>query len=143
MMGMPRFSIRFLLVGIAVVALWLSTIANYKAAYDFQALIRLCILVASGAAAVSYDGRRRTFWAGFFITVWTVGIDRKLNIGQFWITPLLNSYGLSQTSWSEDTRLRFMFLDSTLQAVVMLLVATVMGSISILVYDLSQQNKTE
>jgi hypothetical protein len=104
---------------------------------DVWSFIRLNIPVASGGAAVSYDGRGGAFWTGFFITVWTVGIDGKIIIGQFWITPLLNSYGLYQNLPNGFSNNRFMLLDATLQAVVMLLIATVMGFIGILVYRIT------
>ena len=140
---MPRFSTKFLLIIFVVVALWLSTIVGYRASSDVQSFIKLSILVASGVAALSYNGRRRAFWAGFFVTVWTVGVHGELQIGRHWITTLLNSYGLYQNLPNGFSNHRFMFLDATLQAVVMLLLATVMGLIGILVYSHCHPSKTE
>jgi hypothetical protein len=133
MMGMPRFSIKSLLVAIAVSALWLSTFVGYSSASNVRAFIMLGILVASGVAAISYVGRRRAFWAGFFITVLTAGIDGKPDIGRGWITSLLNSYGIYQNLPNGFLDNRFMFLNATTQAVAVLLIATVMGVIGILV----------
>jgi hypothetical protein len=134
-MRLPRFRMRTLLVFFAVVALWLSTVAGYRSAGDVRSFVLLSIVVGSAGAAVSYDGRRRAFWLGFFITVLTVGIHGKPLIGVHWITYLLNSYGLYQNLPDMTINYRFMFLDASLQALLMLLLATVMGVLGMLVYE--------
>src|SRR3989442_280358 len=91
---MVRFSIRSLLILIAVVALWLSTIAGYESAGDVRALLVLSVLVASGVAVTKYDGRRQAFWVGFFLTVLATGLISPFGLP--WAEHLLNAYGLRQ-----------------------------------------------
>src|SRR6476619_5549701 len=93
---MFRFSIRSLLILIAVVALWLSTIAFYEGAHGVRALLILSVLVASGVAVTKYDGRRRAFWVGFFLTVLTTGLDGKSPFALPWAGCLLNEYRIFQ-----------------------------------------------
>ncbi len=140
-MTIPRFGFKSLLIGVATAALSLSTFTGYRGHGDVRSFIMLCILVASGVAAVNYDGRRRAFWAGFFITVLLVGINRQPAIGVQWIRYLLNSYGLRQSLPNCNLDNRFIFLDATMQAVVSLLIATAMGFIGILVYENCQRAK--
>jgi hypothetical protein len=129
---MARFSIRTLLLLITVAALWLSTVAGYESARDVQTLLVLSVLVASSVAAISYDGRRRAFWVGFFLTVLMTGLDRKFGLP--WAERLLNEYGMRQNSPNGSLNHTYMFLMSTIHAVVVLLTATVMGCLGVLVY---------
>ena len=63
---LPRFGIKSLLIAVAFMAFWLSTISGYGTAADVQKSILLIILLASGFAAIYSKGRRRAFWVGFF-----------------------------------------------------------------------------
>src|SRR5690349_9386926 len=65
---MFRFSILSLFLLTTAVALWISTIAGYESAHDVRAFVMLSVCVAAGVAAAKYDGRRRAFWLGFFLT---------------------------------------------------------------------------
>jgi hypothetical protein len=140
-MTSPRFGIKSLLFTVAMAALWLSTFTGYYGAGDVRSFIMLCILVAAGVAAINYDGRRRAFWAGFFITVLVVGINHQPAIGVQWIRYLLNSYGLYQNLPNGNLDDRFIFLDATMQAAVSLLIATATGFIGILVSENCQRDK--
>jgi len=131
---MFRFSIRSLLILIAVVALWLSTIAGYESAHDVRALIVLSVLVASGVAVTKYDGRRRAFWVGFFLTVLMTGLDGKSPFILPWAQRLLNWYGMRQNLPNMSLNHTYFFLISTIHAAVQLLVATVMGFLGVLVF---------
>jgi hypothetical protein len=70
---MMRFGTKSLLIGFAVIAVWLSTVFvpnTYGAAIGAE-LRKVCILVAllaMGCAACCYRGRRRAFFAGACIT---------------------------------------------------------------------------
>jgi hypothetical protein len=140
---MPRFSIRFLLFLFTIVALWLSTAAGYRGAPDVRSLIVLSVLVAAGVAAISYDGRRRAFWAGFFITLWALAVEGKPVVGRLWITQMLNSYGLFQNLPNGYLNNRYMLLDTTLQSIVIVLLATLMGFIGVLIYGRICPTKTK
>jgi hypothetical protein len=131
---MARFSIRTLLMLVAVVALWLSTIAGYESAHDVRALLMLSVLVASAVAVMKYDGRRRAFWVGFFLTLLTTGLDGKSLFGLPWAQRLLNEYGMYQNLPNGYLNHTYFFLMSTIHAVVLLLIATVMGFLGVLVY---------
>jgi hypothetical protein len=63
---MPGFGIKSLLLAVALVALWLSTLYGYTGSNDIQALIWTAIVVMSGVAAFCYTGRQRAFLGGFF-----------------------------------------------------------------------------
>lgn len=80
-MKVPRFGIKSLPSGVAIVALWLSTITGYGGANEVRAFIILSMLVSSGVAAIHYDGRRQAFLVGFFITVFTVGTNGPPKFG--------------------------------------------------------------
>jgi hypothetical protein len=117
---------------IAVVALWLSTIAGYESANDVRALLMLSVLVASGVAVTKYDGRRRAFWVGFFLTVLTTGL--KSPFGLPWAERLLNEYGMRQNLFNGNLNHTYLFARSTIHAAVLLLIATVMGFLGVLVF---------
>ena len=131
---MVRFSMRSLLMFIAAVALWLSTIAGYESANDVRALLMLSVLVASGVAVTRYDGRRRAFWVGFFLTVLTTGLDSKSPFGLPWAERLLNEYGMRQNLPNGYLNHTYFFLISTIHNAVLLLIATVMGFLGVLVF---------
>lgn len=86
-----RYRLCTLLILLAVVGLWLSTIAGYESANHVRALLILSVLVASGVAVTKYDGRRRAFWVGFFLTV-LMGLVGKYQFGLPWAERLLNGY---------------------------------------------------
>ena len=138
---MFRFSIRSLLILIAVVALWLSTIAGYESANDVRALLMLSVLVASGVAVTKYDGHRRAFWVGFFLTVLTMGLVAKNQFGLPWPERLLNGYGLRQNLPTGFLNHTYIFARSTIHAGVLLLIATVMGFLGVLVFGGNRQAK--
>src|SRR5262245_24157551 len=85
-----RFRLRTLLILIAAVALWLSTIAGYESANDVRALLMQSVLVACG-------------------------IYQNVSLGG-------------------NLNPRYAFWMSTIHAVVMLLIATVMGLLGVLVF---------
>jgi len=126
---------------IAVVALWLSTIAGYESANDVRALLMLSVLVASGVAVTKCDGRRRAFWVGFFLTVLTAGLDGRSPFGLPWAERLLNAYGMRQNLPNGYLNHTYIFLKSTIDAAVLLLVGTVMGFLGALVFGSNRQAK--
>jgi hypothetical protein len=137
---MARYSLRTLLLLVAVVSLWLSTIAGYESAYDVQSFLMLGVLVASAVAAISYDGRRRAFWVGFFLAVLTasVGSGSPFVHTAFalpWAPRLLNAYGIRQNLPNGSLDTRYFFWLATIHALVRLLIATVMGLLGVLVYE--------
>lgn len=70
---MPRFGTKTLLIGTAVIALWLSTLSGYTAGSDVRRSLLLLILVSSVFAAVYGTGKRRAFWSGFFVVMFLCG----------------------------------------------------------------------
>jgi hypothetical protein len=143
---MFRFSLRSLLMLIAVVALWLSTIAFHEGSGDVRALLMLSVLVASGVAVTKYDGRRRAFWVGFFLTVLTMGLG-KSPLGLPWVQRLLNEYGMFQNvmnpggGFMGQLNPTYFFAIATIHAAAVLLIATVMGLLGVLVYGGDRQAK--
>ena len=137
---MVRFSIRSLLVLVAVVALWFSTIGFYEGASEIRALLLLSVVVASGVAVAKYDGRRRAFWIGFFLTVLTMGLG-KSPLGVPWAQRLLNDYGIIQNLPNGHLNPAYFFAISTIHAAVVLLIATVMGFLGVLIHGGNRQAK--
>jgi len=70
---MPSFGIKALLFAFSLVALWLSTFSGYAAGGDVRASVLLMVFVAAGYAAVYSGGKRRAFWAGFFVVMLVCG----------------------------------------------------------------------
>src|SRR6478672_7523163 len=66
---MPRIEIRLMLFLFMLVALWLSTFAGYAGAHDVRKAVLLVVFMVAGYSAVYFTGRRRAFWAGFFIVM--------------------------------------------------------------------------
>ncbi len=140
---MFRFSIRSLMMLIAVVALWLSTIAGYESANDVRALLMLSVLVASGVAVTKYDGSRRAFWVGFFLTVLTAALDGKSPFGLPWVEPLLNECGVCQNLPNGNLNHTYFFWRSTIDSTVLLLIAIVMGFLGFLFFGGNRRAKRE
>jgi hypothetical protein len=135
-----RYRLRTLMILMAAVALWLSTITGYESAQDVRALLMLSVLVASAAAAISHDGPRRAFWVGFFLTVlpMALGSGSPFLGTAFtfpWAERLLNAYGIFQNaSLGGGGNPRYLFLLYTIHVVVLLLIATAMGFLGVLVF---------
>lgn len=126
---------------LALVALWLSTLTGYESAYDVRALLMLSVLVTSGVLIAKHDGRRRAFWLGFFLTVLTTGVDGKSPFVLPWAKRLLAEYGMFQNLPSGFLNHTYVFLISTIDAVVLVLVATVMGFLGALVFGVEPHDK--
>ena len=62
---MPRFSLKQMLIAVAVVAVWLSTASGYPGSDDVQMLIRLSAVLAAGFGVVYGSGKGRAFSVGF------------------------------------------------------------------------------
>ncbi len=142
---MPRFGIKFMLMLIGVVALWLSTFAGYAAADDVRAFIMLAILVTSGIAAMSHTARRRAFWAGFFGTM--LALDTKMFFSAFhatfrWMRQFSMDWSprLANPDWADQGEMA-KSINATIFLALSLAMATVIGLLSVYVYD--QCRRTE
>jgi hypothetical protein len=137
-----RYRLRTLMIVMALIALWLSTIAGYESANHVRALLMMSVLVASGIAVTKYDGRRRAFWVGFFLTV-LMGLVGKYQFGLPWAERLLNGYGMRQNLPNGYLNQTYAFCMSTINNVVLLLIATVMGFLGVLVYGDNRSAKRQ
>jgi hypothetical protein len=70
-----RFGIKSQLIAVAVIALWLSTVANYPGSLGVYTLLAATCFVSSGFAAIYSRGRRRAFWASFFVVFLLLSCD--------------------------------------------------------------------
>jgi hypothetical protein len=91
--SMVRFGTKSLLLGCVLAAMWLSTFSGFAAGRDVRASVLLVVFVAVGCAAVTSRGKRRAFWAGFFVVMLLCGgefhqrpVYRYLPNFQ-WLTP--------------------------------------------------------
>ena len=143
---MLRFKLRTLMILLAAVGLWLSTIAGYESADDVQALILLSVLVASAVAAIIYEGQRRAFCVGFFLTILTTVLGRRsafldTALALPWAQRLLDAYHIYQNLPNNHLNPRYFFFASTIHVVVLLLIATAMGFLGVLVYGAIEKPK--
>jgi hypothetical protein len=128
-----RYRLRTLMILMAAVGLWLSTIAGYESANHVRAVLILSVLVASGVAVTKYDGRCRAFWVGFFLTV-LMGLVGKYQFGLPWAERLLNGYNMHQNLPNGYLYHTYAFWMSTINNAALLLIATAMGFLGVLVY---------
>ncbi len=70
---MPRFGTRSLLIGFALMALWLSTFSGFTGSQDVRRSMLLLILVASLFLAIYSRGKRRAYWSGFAVVILLCG----------------------------------------------------------------------
>ena len=69
---MPRFSAKVLLLGVAVIALWLATFSipqlpQSDVGHQIRSAMVLTIWILAGSAALYNRGKRQAFWLGFFV----------------------------------------------------------------------------
>jgi hypothetical protein len=101
------------------------------------------ILLSSLLTASYFSGRQRAFWIGFFATMLTLHLDgpRFSKVGPVfdWTYDFVSNF---MTVPSDGLPLRrFDAVASTVQAVVALLLSTLVGYIAAYIYDQSQQDK--
>jgi hypothetical protein len=129
-MKLPRFGIKALLIVVAFIALWLSTLTGYAGSNDIQAFIWTAIIVMSGVTALSYTGRRRAFWAGFFGTLLLTSTRTMTGAFGFklgWTQKLSRELA---TKWQGGTSGRgqlVLNINTTLILLAILVAATVIG----------------
>jgi hypothetical protein len=143
-MKLPRFGIKALLIVVTLVALWLSTLTGYAGSNDIQAFIWTAIIVMSGVAALSYTGRRRAFWAGFFGAMLLTSSRTVFNVFGAKLSWSANLSRELATKWQGDTSGRgqmVLNINTTLIFVVLLVAAALIGFLCVVVYD--QSRKTE
>jgi hypothetical protein len=139
---LPRFGTKTLLLGFVLVALWLSTIYLHAVGSDIRDAIIFVISGSSLLGATYYRGRRQAFCIGFFITVLAVAVGAAPNYPHLhWIRNLLNAYDQQQNLPSGALNYEFAFFNDTIRALVLLLVATLMGYLGIRIYDHSLRIK--
>jgi hypothetical protein len=161
---MLQFTLKSMLAAVAVVALWLSSFSEYPLTSDVRKSMLLFIFLASGFAAIYNHGRRRAFWAGFFATMLLCGglsLRQPLHrytpdfffatptqfaqpmfsggsryvAPQPWMSPP-NALGLNVT-----TQTKFdLILGTTITAVWMLALATMVGFAAATIHDQGRQN---
>ena len=149
--AMPKFTLKVMLIFTAVVALWLSTVADYPGGYDVRYSIVLLTVVASVLRAYCSSGRQKCFWLAFsavlLAAVWSQGM---LVPRMDWVSYLIrtseaetaspyvaNPFGNSVQVAPSDLR-GVEALAETLKFMVDLILATTAGFIGLYVYDHSR-----
>jgi hypothetical protein len=97
---MPRFGTKSLLIAVAVVALWLSTLSGYRAGDDVRRSVLLAIFVLAGIAALVCHGPQRAFWGGFFAVMFIMAFpfySETFSFGAYtlrfmWANNLIESF---------------------------------------------------
>ena len=139
---MPRFSATALLLGVALIAVWLATFSitslpHSDVGHQIRSAIVLAIWILAGAAAFYHRGKRQAFWLGFFVTmtlVWAQsGLFVKPNfaaVSQSILAVLAPSASLDQTP--------IRCLHSTLSTCLTLGASALVGFGVTIVYEQSQ-----
>lgn len=142
---MPRFGLRALLIVSALAAFWLATfripVPYFEdTGHEIRKAFLLAILIASGAAAVCFTGRRRAFWAGFFVTMLILGVNQNF-LGQYrpqvqWIAGrLTRSFGLEGNLYA--------FVYGNMWPALILIHSAIVGFASAYIFEISRQNGSE
>ena len=132
---MPRLSLKFLLLVVSVVAVWLSTYTQYPAGRDVRAVICLVILIGSGLAVFVYDGRKRVFWLGFFGSMLAIGLGypKEFVPNFFWIQRKPDGPGIYPL---------YFFNRDSIHLLANAAVSTLVGYVGCLIYD-NARNENE
>jgi hypothetical protein len=138
---MPRFALKGMLIGCAVVALWFSTFAGYPGSDDVRAIIVMLTVVAAGVNAFCSRGRQRCFWLAFFFVLLVTAIGQMMLVPtMYWVTysvrPLVTSmdiYGDMQMPGPSMRKVEFIAV--TIKLTLDLILATAAGCIGLYVYD--------
>ena len=140
---MPRFGIKSLLVGVAVLALWFASLRNFGRSYEIITAISFVIALASATAAIYNRGRRRAFWAGFFATMlivgpplWPTSLQLVPNLtfaARTWADAIAQATG---STWASSNAAFY-----SLRAVLLITLATAAGLSAVYMYDQSKQQK--
>ena len=132
---MPRFSIKTLLIVIAVAAIWLSTLAGYPAGRDVQSCIMLFITLAAAFAAAYNRGRTRAFWLGFAAIMLVSGLSRGIR-QYFLYLPLFDwIYQIAPASTWQANAVVY-----TVREAISLSLAVLFGRIAVRIYDHSHKS---
>jgi hypothetical protein len=140
---MPRYRFKTLLIGMAVVAIWLATFSGFTGAEDVRAFIVVAILVTSGVAALSSVGRQRAFWGGFVATyfILTARVLSTLAPNFRWILTFTREWGMG---YSNSTLERSPFIsaaNATIAVLLILVASALLGLMSVYVYDQCQESQ--
>ncbi len=138
---MPRFSLKTMLVAVAVVALWLATLKDFSAANEVRKAILSTILVAAGVGAICYNGRRRVFWGSFFVVMLLLGgfnwpsnqplIPDVENAARPWAVSLYESFGIKSITFNA--------VFHSMRSLLLLVLSAVAGFVAAAIYDRSRK----
>ncbi|QEG33319.1 hypothetical protein [Bythopirellula goksoeyrii] len=136
-MKLPQFGIKALLAITTLVALWCSTLTAYTGSDDIQVFIWTAIIVMSGAAAGSYSGRRRAYWAGFCGAMLLMSMKNVFVYGAAlrWTSTAARALTIflrEDASYQEPI---IGNVDSTLMLIIFIAASAVIGWLSVFVYD--------
>ena len=62
-----QFRLRTMMVGVAVLALWLASLRNQELAPRVPRILLMLLILAAVTNAVHFQGRKRAFWLGFVV----------------------------------------------------------------------------
>jgi hypothetical protein len=141
-MQLPRFGIKWLLIIVAVLGLWLATFrmpdpTNRGIGIHLRLTIMLAILLSAGFAAIYYRGERQAFWCGFSISM-------LLLVGGFF--SFVPDLSLIARSWSGGLLQKtggdaFDMLQSSMWACLLLSFSSIVGLSAAIIYNQSRTRK--
>jgi hypothetical protein len=126
---MPRFGTKALLMIVTVIALWMSTVADYTGAYEIRKAILFIIFLSSASGAVFGLGRMRAFSAGFFVAMLILAC-RPLG-------EAIDRYS-PDANWTDSVVRSTVPVRLLISDISVLTLATIVGFISAYIYDRSR-----
>lgn len=146
---MPRFGIKPLLAAFTVIALWFGTLTSFTIGIDVRSSVMLLIWLLSGFAAVYLPGRRRGFWAAFFLVMFANSGVGHNTIGTYvpdygWVSPLSDriSDATGYTDPGADHGFRYGIF-STVYCAYILALSMIAGFLTANLYDKCHSNEMD
>jgi hypothetical protein len=128
------------------ISLLLFALTGAKGSADILAFTWISVVVLSGVAAASYRGRRRAFWSGFCATLLLASTRQVFG---FYGAKLDWTRQLSMqlvSRWQGDTSghgQQVSNFNTALILLTFLVAATLIGFLSVVVFDCCQESETD
>jgi hypothetical protein len=129
---MPKFGMKRLLIGFAVVAIWLATF-QYVGGEDVRASFMLLILLTSMLATIYCRRRNRAFAIGFFAVMFIAFTSEPKS--------LFPQHRWLQYLWGgDDWDGRYPPTHDTVQFIASMILASLVGYIGTYIYDQTRES---
>jgi hypothetical protein len=138
--GLPRFTIKSLLIAFAILATWLwsARLDDHSGGDDVRKALLLLLVVGAGSLAIYSTGNRRAYWSGFTFSLFMIASGWNGFILDFrWLDQATKRFG---TFRPPDNGLPSELYWNGRLACVMLL-CSIAGFVAAHIYDRSRREK--